>query len=59
MQVIYQLKSPCLFLRDDLKKLLRNLNKQKEKLKKMGITVDGKHYRVQFKGNYEPVSLLL
>lgn len=53
IQVIYQINSACLFLRDDLKKLLHNLNKQKDKLKKMGITVDGKHYRVQFKGNYD------
>ena len=58
IQVIYQVNSACLFLRDDLKKLLHNLNKQKDKLKKMGIKVDGKHYRVQFKGNYERVSLL-
>ena len=27
-----------------------NLNKQKDKLKKMGIKVDGKHYRIRFKG---------
>ena len=33
-------------------KLLQNVNKQKDKLKKMGITVDGKHYRIQFRGNY-------
>ena len=33
-------------------KLLQNVNKQKDKLKKMGITVDGKRYRIQFRGNY-------
>ena len=38
------------FLRDDLRKLFTNLNKQKDKLKKMGIRVDGKHYHIRFKG---------
>lgn len=45
-----QPKSAFSVLRDDLKRLLHNLNKQKDKLKKLGLTVDGKHYRVQFKG---------
>ena len=38
------------FTREDLRKLFFNLNKQKDKLKKMGIKVDGKHYRIRFKG---------
>lgn len=38
------------FSREDLRKLFLNLNKQKDKLKKMGIKVDGKHYRIRFKG---------
>ena len=38
------------FSREELRKLFLNLNKQKDKLKKMGIKVDGKHYRIRFKG---------
>jgi len=38
------------FSREDLRKLFSDLNKQKDKLKKMGNEVDGKHYRIRFKG---------
>ena len=38
------------FSREYLRKLFLNLNKQKDKLKKMGIKVDGKHYHIRFKG---------
>ena len=38
------------FSREDPRKLFLNLTKQKDKLKKMGINVDGKHYHVPFKG---------
>ena len=41
--------------RDDLRKLFLNLNKQKNKLKKMGIRVDGKHYNIRFKGKLLPI----
>ena len=41
------------FLREDLKRLVANLNKQKDTLKKKnGIQVDGKHYRISFKGTF-------
>lgn len=36
--------------RENLKKLIVNVNKQKDVLKKNGITVDGMHYTVKFKG---------
>ena len=39
-----------LFSREDLRKLLLNLNKRKEEIKRNGIWVDGKHYRIRFKG---------
>ncbi|CAH3184306.1 unnamed protein product [Porites lobata] len=35
--------------RENLKKLIVNVNKQKDALKKNGITVDGVHYAVRFK----------
>ena len=38
------------FYRENLKKLIVNVNKQKDTLKKNGITVDGVHYAVRFKG---------
>lgn len=41
-----------MFLREDLKRLVANLNKQKDKLKKNGIQVDGRHYRIRFKGTF-------
>ncbi|CAH3180033.1 unnamed protein product [Porites lobata] len=34
---------------ENLKKLIVNINKQKDALKKNGITVDGVHYAVRFK----------
>ena len=40
-----------MFYREDLRNLFANLNKRKEDLKKNGIFVDGKHYRIHFKGN--------
>lgn len=40
----------CKEKRDDLKKLFKDINNQKDKLKKMGIRVDGKHYQICFKG---------
>ena len=36
--------------RQNLKKLIVNVNKQKDALKKHGITVDGVHYTVKFTG---------
>jgi hypothetical protein len=41
------------FSRNHLKKLLQDLNLQKRILKKNGITVDGKHWQVEFKGKYD------
>ena len=35
--------------RNDLKMLLANINEQKDLLKKKGLTVDGKHFKVSFK----------
>ena len=37
-------------IRDNLKQLLRNLNSQKNCIKKHGIVVDGKKYRIKFTG---------
>ena len=37
-------------LRSEVKKLIVLLNDEKKDLKKLGLTVDGKHYKVQFKG---------
>ena len=39
------------FVRSNLKQLLRNLNHQKNAIKKYGIWVDGKKYNISFKGN--------
>lgn len=36
--------------RENLKTLIVNVNKQKDALKKYGITVDGVHYTVKFRG---------
>ena len=36
----------------NLKKLIVNVSKQKDALKKNGITVDGVHYAVRFKGKF-------
>lgn len=35
---------------DDIKKLVYNLNKEKKHLKQSDISVDGKRYKVSFKG---------
>lgn len=37
-------------IRDNLKQLLRNLNSQKNCIKKHGIVVDGKKYKIKFTG---------
>lgn len=39
-----------LLLRSEVKKLIVQLNEEKKVLKKLGLTVDGKHYTVEFKG---------
>ena len=41
-----------IIFRENLKKLIVNVNKQKDALKKNGITVDGVHYAVRFKGKF-------
>ena len=41
-----------IIIRENLKKLIVNINKQKDALKKNGITVDGVHYAVRFKGKF-------
>lgn len=41
---------PLSLIREDLRKLFDSLNKWKNELKQNGILVDGKHYRVKFKG---------
>ena len=41
-----------IIIREKLKKLIVNVNKQKDALKKNGITVDGVHYAVRFKGKF-------
>ena len=40
------------FYRENLKKLIVNVNKQKDAAKKNGITVDGVHYAVRCKGKF-------
>ena len=40
------------FYTENLKKLIVNINKQKDALKKNGITVDAVHYAVRFKGKF-------
>lgn len=37
-------------IRDNLKQLLRNLNSQKNCIKKHGIVVDGRKYKIKFTG---------
>ena len=39
-----------LLCRSEVKKLIFRLNDEKEVLKKEGICVDGKHYKITFKG---------
>lgn len=39
-----------LLLRSEVKKLIVRLNEEKKVLKKLGLSVDGKHYKVEFKG---------
>ena len=41
-----------IIIREKLKKLIVNVNKQKDALNKNGITVDGVHYAVRFKGKF-------
>ena len=41
-----------IIIKENLKKLIVNVNKQKDALKKNGITVDGVHYAVRFKGQF-------
>ena len=41
-----------IIIRENLKKLIVNVNKQKDALKKNGITVDTVHYAVRFKGKF-------
>ena len=36
--------------RSEVKKLLMRINEEKKVLKKLGVTVDGNHYKVEFKG---------
>ena len=45
------------FSREDLRKLFFNFNKQKDKLTKMGIKVDGKHYCIRFKDTESKIFL--
>ena len=40
-----------LFHRIDVKKLIVRVNEEKKVLKQTGLTVDGKHYNIEFKGN--------
>lgn len=39
-----------LLLRSEVKKLIVRLNEEKKVVKKLGLTVDGKYYKVEFKG---------
>ena len=41
------------FCRSELKKLIVRLNEEKRILKEEGITVDGVHYKVLFKGTQD------
>ena len=41
-----------IIIKENLKRLIVNTNKQKDALKKNGITVDGVHYAVRFKGKF-------
>ena len=40
----------ALYLRESLKKLIKTVNRQKDVLKKNGITVDGIKHTLKFKG---------
>jgi len=42
-----------------VRNLFKNLNQWKEELKRCGIRVDGKHYRIQFKVTLDYKGLLL
>ncbi|CAH3185108.1 unnamed protein product [Porites lobata] len=42
---------------ENLKKLIVNVNKQKDALKKNGITVDGVHYAVRFEEDLSSINL--
>lgn len=44
------------FCRSELKKLIVRLNEEKRVLKEEGITVDGIHYNVSFKGTQDYLS---
>ena len=44
-----------IIIRENLKMLIVNVNKQKDALKKNGITVDGVHYAVRFKGKFHMI----
>ena len=39
------------FFRSEVTKLIVRLNEEKKAIKTEGLIVDGKHYRVEFKGN--------
>ena len=44
-----------IIIREKLKKLIVNVNKQKDALKKNGITVDGVHYAVRCRGKFHVI----
>lgn len=43
----------CVYCREEVEALVQTLNAQKNVLKKHGITVDGKEYKVKFTGLFE------
>ena len=40
----------CFIIRDELKMLITRLNEEKKQIKEEGLLVDGKWYRITFKG---------
>ena len=53
MQVVIRSKQGNFFryfLRNNIRQLMADINKQKAALKKHGLWVDGKHYRFNFTG---------
>ena len=45
--------------REDVEALIKDINGQKEAIKKHGIWVDGRHFKVKFTGNKLPLLLVL
>ena len=42
----------CFFYRENVEALIKDLNAQRNSIKKHGITVDGRHLKIKFTGDY-------